>query len=342
MKRLKSGLIISVMMLILLVTWACSNNSPKEEQPADDASPLTESYDVVVAQDGSGDFTTVMDAVRAAPLRSETPVRIFIKKGVYKEKVLIATIKPNIHLIGEDRDETVITYDDYAGMTKPTGGKMSNEEIPTVYITGNDFYAENLTFENSAGTIAQALAMYVKGDRAVFYNVRFLGWQDTLRVEGYRSYFKDCYIEGHVDYIYGSGTAVFENCTIHSKDKGYITASSAPQESKFGMVFLNCRITGSAPEGSVYLGRPWRDYAAVAFISCEMDAVIRPEGWHNWGSEAKEKTARYAEYGNRGPGADTSKRVAWAKQLTDEEAAQYTIENILGGSDGWDPRARIQ
>lgn len=304
---------------------------------------LTESYDLVVAKDGSGDYATVSEAIAAAPEQAEKPIKIFIKKGRYEEQIVVPKEKPHIHLIGEDAEETVITYNGYVGMRDEYGRTVSTQYSATAYIRGNDFLAKNLTFENSYGTGIQALAMYMHGDRGVFYNVRFLGWQDTLRVEDNRSYFKDCYIEGHVDYIYGSGTAVFENSVIYTKTNGrYITASSAPIESEFGMVFLNSKITGSAAPGSVYLGRPWKDYAATVFINCEMDNIIHPAGWHNWGSTEKEKTARYAEYGNTGPGADTSQRVAWAKQLTDEEASRYTVDNILAGKDGWNSKAALK
>jgi pectin methylesterase-like acyl-CoA thioesterase/lysophospholipase L1-like esterase len=310
-------------------------NSKNETNEAPEHGKPEEKYDIVVAKDGSGDFTSVQEAIKAVPIRSEKPTRIFIKKGVYKEKVVITRLHPNLHFIGEDRDETVITYDDYSGMP----GNPDNREIPTVYIMADDFHAENITFENSAGTIAQALALFLDGDRAIFRNVRFLGWQDTLRVEGAnkRSYFKDCYIEGHVDYIYGSGMAVFDNCTIFSKKAGYITASSAPKEAKYGLVFVNSRLTGSADPGTVYLGRPWRDYAAVAFIGSTMDAVIHPAGWHNWDQPAREQTSRYAEYGNNGPGGEASKRVPWTKQLTEVEAEEYMIDKVLAGNDGWNP-----
>ncbi|MCI3926291.1 pectinesterase family protein [Paenibacillus sp. TRM 82003] len=295
--------------------------------------------DCVVAADGSGDYATVGEAIAAAPSGATSPFVIYIKRGTYKEKLIIGEEKSNLALIGEDRKGTLLTFDDYAGVERPAGYRLSNTEIPSVYVTASDFYAENLTFENTAGTIAQALALYAHGDRTIFRHVDFLGWQDTLRVEGpdKRQYFYDCYIEGHVDYIYGSGTAVFDRCAIHSKAVGYITASSAPATVRHGMVFLDCVLTGDAPPGTVYLGRPWRDYAATMFVNCRMDEAIHPSGWHNWEKPECEWTSRYGEYGSVGPGANDATRVGWAKQLSEESAKRLTAERVLGGDDQWNP-----
>lgn len=337
-ERNKHWLIISFWIVLIALTFISAVlTGDQEETEAPRALPP---IDVTVAKDGSGDYTTVQKAVDAAPANSEQPYVIYIKRGVYKEKVVVAEEKTNLHFIGEDREKTIITYDDYAGIVRE-GKVLSNTEIPTVAVWANDFRAENMTFQTSAGTIAQALAMYVNGDRAVFEDVSFLGWQDTLRTEGYnkRSYFKDCYIEGHVDYIYGSGTAVFEDCTIFSKAGGYITAASTSSASDFGFVFINCELTGVADKGSVYLGRPWKYYAAVAFINTKMDDIIKPEGWHNWGEPGKESTARYLEFNSTGDGAAPDKRMSWSKQLSEEEAAKYTAVNVLAGKDGWNPTA---
>lgn len=184
------------------------------------------------------------------------------------------------------------------------------------------------------------------GDRAVARHCRFLGWQDTLRADSpkgksARQYFTDCEITGHVDFIYSAGTAVFDRCRIQARADGYITAASTPETTPFGYVFLDCIITtGPDVVKGTFLGRPWRPYAAVAFLRCELPSQIRAEGWHNWGKAENEKTARYSEYKNTGPGADTAKRVTWAKQLTDTEAAVYTLQNILAGTDGWNPATR--
>jgi pectinesterase len=223
---------------------------------------------------------------------------------------------------------------------------------PGMAVAANDFCAENLTIENTSGDHGQALALRVDADRAVFNHCRILGWQDTLMINNGRQYFTNCYIAGRVDFIYGSGTAVFDHCEIHSRNGGHVTAASTPKEHPFGFVFLNCKLTGdsqpwvgtngipvntnSAPTAD--LGRPWRPYASVTFLNCDIGAHIKPTGWNNWGNITNETTARYAEYNNDGPGANPEKRVKWAKQLTDEEAKEFILDNILGGTDGWKPK----
>jgi pectinesterase len=202
-----------------------------------------------------------------------------------------------------------------------------------------DFWAENITFQNSAGPVGQAVAIFVSGDRAVFKNCRFLGFQDTLYTYGKysRQYYENCYIEGTVDFIFGSSTAVFKDCEIRSKRDAYITAASTPQGRDYGYVFINCKLTADPGVEKVFLGRPWRPYAQTVFIHCEMGAHIRPEGWNNWGNVSNEKTAFYAEYGSSGPGADISGRVPWAKKLNKKKLAAYSIEKVLAGDDGWNP-----
>jgi pectinesterase len=151
-----------------------------------------------------------------------------------------------------------------------------------------------------------------------------------------RSYFGNCYIEGNTDFIFGAGTAAFEYCQIHSKADGYVTAASTPADHRFGLVFLDCRLTGV---GKSYLGRPWRPDGAVAFVCCEMGEHIRPEGWHNWGKESNEKTARFAEYMCTGPGADRSKRVPWSKELSADQTTKLTRLGVVGGDDDWQANA---
>jgi pectinesterase len=213
-------------------------------------------------------------------------------------------------------------------------------------VQGPNFTAENITFENTTPREdkVQALAMYVEADRAVFRKCRFLGWQDTLRADAPRGglgrqYYADCYIEGHVDFIYAGGTAVLDRCHIHVKADGYITAASTPEALPFGYVFLDCKVTaGPGVQKGFYLGRPWRPFAATAFLRCELPAQVRPEGWHNWGKPENEKTARYAEYKSTGPGAHPTSRISWARQLTEAEAAAFTVKNVLAGDDGWKPQ----
>lgn len=293
---------------------------------------------LVVAADGSGQFTNLQQAIMAVPAGSaENPVIIHIKPGVYREVIYIQREKRFFHLLGEDPEKTIITFDLNANMTGLDGKPIGTFRTPTVVIDADDFTAENITFENSAGPVGQALAVRIEGDRGVYRNCRFLGWQDTIFANRGRQYFENCYIAGHVDFIFGGATCFFEKCRIECLRGGYITAASTPDNVPFGFVFSNCKITGKSPEVKTYLGRPWRDYSAVTYLNTEMSEVVRPEGWNNWGQPRREKTSRYAEYNSSGPGANSEKRVPWAKQLTEAEAKQITIKTVLSGTDGWNP-----
>ena len=277
---------------------------------------------IVVAADGSGDYRTVQQAVDHVPDDNNQPVVIHIKRGIYQEQVRVT--KRYLTFRGEDPTNTVLTY-------RLSALQAGNTRLAfSTLINANDFRAENLTFENSFGVGSQAVAMFVDADRASFKNCRFLGWQDTLFVNGSRHYFKDCYIEGHVDFIFGTASAVFEDCTIHSKGQGYVTAHyRTSNEEDTGFVFLRCRLTGADTGNGVYLGRPWRPYARVVFIDCWLGSHIRAEGWDNWRDPAREKTASFAEYKSKGPGANPSARVAWSKQLTEREAAEFSRERFF-------------
>lgn len=288
-------------------------------------------YDYVVAPDGSGDFTKVQDAIDAVPHLRNNRTIIFIKKGTYKEKLSLPSTKTNITFIGEDVKETILTYDDYASKKNSFGEDIGTSGSSSFFIYGDGFEARNITFENSSGPVGQAVAVRVDGDKVKFENCRFLGYQDTLYPHGTKSrqYYKNCYIEGTVDFIFGWSTVVFDNCEIFCKSGGYVTAASTEQGTEYGFVFRNCRITSNAEANSFYLGRPWRNYAKTVFINCYLDQHIKPEGWHNWGKPEAEQTAYYAEYNNSGPGYVPAKRVSWAHQLTAEEAKQYTLENIF-------------
>ncbi|MEX2603144.1 MAG: pectinesterase family protein, partial [Gracilimonas sp.] len=202
----------------------------------------------------------------------------------------------------------------------------------TLLVEGNDFHAENLTIENSAGRVGQAVALHVDADRASFENCSLLGNQDTLYVagEGNRQYFKDCYIEGTTDFIFGGATVLFENCQIHSKKNSYITAASTPQGMEYGFVFDQCKLTAEAEVNEVYLGRPWRDHAKTVFLRSEMGEHILSEGWHNWDKKMAEQTVFYAEYGNSGPGYAPGKRVNWSHQLTEDQSNAYKPEVVFG------------
>ena len=289
------------------------------------------SFDFVVSKKGDGDFTTVQEAINAVPDFRKTTTTIFIKEGVYKEKLILSASKNFVSLIGESAQNTVITNDDYASKKNRFGEAMGTTGSSGFYVFGDDFTAENITFENSAGLVGQAVAVRIEGDRAYFNNCRFLGNQDTLYPNGEKSrqYYKNCYIEGTVDFIFGWSTAVFQDCQIFCKSPGYVTAASTLKDTPYGFVFINCKISGSAPDHSVYLGRPWRPYAKTAFISCELSQVIKKEGWNNWGKPNAEKTTTYVEYKNTGPGATPDERVSWSHQLTDAERANYTLENIF-------------
>lgn len=295
---------------------------------------------LMVAADGSGRFKTVQDAVMAVPSGSRTnPVIVHIKPGTYQELIYVQREKCFFKLEGENPATTVITYGLYANLTNFNGKPIGTFRTPTATIDADDFTAENLTFENSAGPKGQALAIRVDGDRAEFRNCRFLGWQDTMLLNRGRQYFEDCYVAGHVDFIFGAATAWFERCHVQCRGDGYITAASTPVGQPFGFVFSRCTITGDKPETRSYLGRPWRIHASTIFLNTEMSEVVRPEGWNDWKKPETHRTARYAEFNSTGPGANPSARVAWARQLTKAEADAITPARVLGGADGWNPRA---
>lgn len=293
-------------------------------------------YDFVVAKDGSGDFFTVQEAVNAAPdYCKHDETTIYIKDGIYKEKVTIPANKQRLHIIGQSAENTVITWDDYALKKGPTGYEMGTSATSTVFLYADDFLAENLTIENSSGegkTIGQACAITVDGDRVAFINCRFVANQDTIYTYGKqkRQYYRGCWIEGTTDFIFGASTCWFEDCTILSKKNSYITAASTPEGEDFGYVFNRCRLIHDENAEKVYLGRPWRSFAKTVFINCEMGDHILKEGWHNWNKPYAEKTTFYAEYGSRGPGAASAgDRVKWSHQLKAKDVRAYTPENVL-------------
>ncbi|WP_372772675.1 pectinesterase family protein [Mangrovibacterium sp.] len=289
-------------------------------------------FDFVVAQDGSGDFTTVQEAIDATPDFRKNRTLIYIKAGIYKEKLVLASSKTNVYFLGEERDRTILTYDDFASKKNRFGEEIGTTGSSSFFIFGESFTAENITFENSAGPVGQAVAVRIDGDRVAFNNCRFIGCQDTLYPSGKKSrqYYRNCYIEGTVDFIFGWSTVVFDDCLIYCKEHGYITAPSTEQYTDYGFVFLNCKITGNASENTFYLGRPWRPYGKSVFIRCQLGKHIKPEGWHNWNDPQKEKTAFFAEFDNYGEGAIENQRVTWSYQLNKEQAQSYTVENILG------------
>lgn len=293
-------------------------------------------YDFVVAKDGSGDFFTVQEAVDAAPdYCKQDETTIYIKDGVYEEKVTIPTNKQRLHLIGQSAANTVITWNDYAKKLGPTGYEMGTSATSTVFLYASDFLAENLTIANSSGEgkeIGQACAITVDADRAAFINCRFIANQDTIYTygKGQSQYFRNCWIEGTTDFIFGASTCWFEECTILSKKNSYVTAASTPEREKFGYVFNNCRLIHNEDAVKVYLGRPWRSFAKTVFINCELGDHIVREGWHNWDKPYAEKTTFYAEYGSKGPGAASkAERVKWSHFLREKDLVEYTPENVL-------------
>ena len=292
----------------------------------------------VVAADGSGNYKTVLDAINAVPqFNPPRPFTIHVKPGTYRELVYIQREKRFVRLVGDgdDATKTIITFDLNAGMKGPDDKIIGTFRTPTFQVDADDFTAENITFENAAGRKGQALAIRIDGDCVAFRKCRFLGYQDTIFGNRGRHYYEDCYIEGAVDFIFGGATEFFERCEIHAKAPGYFTAASTPSFQEFGYVFDHCKLTGAEGVQS-FLGRPWRPFAATVYMHCEMSDAVKPQGWNNWGHPDREKTTRYAEFENTGRGAETSQRVKWAKQLTAEEAAGFTVEKVLG-NDGWRP-----
>ena len=295
------------------------------------------SYDnpdtIVVARDGTGEFRTIDEAIEVCRAFMDYHKVIYIKKGTYKEKLVIPQWLQNIELCGEDRDETIITYDDHANINK-----MGTFRTYTLKVEANDITLKNITIENNSARLGQAVALHTEGDRLVFINCRFIGHQDTIYtgMPYTRLYFKGCYICGTTDFIFGPSTAWFEDCTIESLVNSYVTAASTPADAAYGYIFNNCRLIAKENVDKVYLGRPWRDYGYTLFMNCELGAHIRPEGWHHW-EKHREQTARYLEYNNRGIGAQTQQRVPWSRQLSKKEAQQITPERIFARQDNWNP-----
>jgi pectinesterase len=284
-----------------------------------------------VSPDGSGDHKTVQEAFDAIPLNNKKPVTIIIREGIYKEKLLLEATKDFVTIIGADKFNTILTYNDHTGKLSPKGDTINTRTSWSFKILADNFTASNITFQNDAGfTAGQAVAVESDGDKATFNNCRFIGNQDVLFVNNGRQYYQNCYIEGTTDFIFGSATAWFGQCHIHSKKNSHITAASTPKEKKWGYVFYDCILTGDTSLHSVSLGRPWQPYASVTYIRCFIGEHIKPEGWNNWNKPENEKTARYAEYKNYGPSADPLKRVNWARQLTDEEAKEINLSIFFG------------
>ena len=308
----------------------------------------SKSYDnpdtLFVARDGTAEFRNVSEAIEVCRAFMEYHKVIYVKKGVYKEKLVIPQWLTNIEICGEDRDQTIITWDDHANIkaditpltTSGEAQKIGTFRTFTLKIQGSKITLKNITIENNSARLGQAVALHTERDRLTFVNCRLLGHQDTIYTGNAKTrlYFKDCYIEGTTDFIFGPSTAWFEHCQIFCKANSYITAASTPQDVAYGYIFNNCSISCEQGVDKVYLGRPWRDYGYTLFMNCQLPRQIRPEGWHQWRPEAV-KTARYMEYNNTGEGAATDKRVAWSRQLTKKEASKITLEAVFAINDTW-------
>ena len=272
---------------------------------------------LVVTRDGTGDYRNIQEAVEAVRAFMDYTVTIYIKNGTYKEKLVIPSWVKNVQLVGESAENTIITYDDHANINK-----MGTFRTYTVKVSGNDITFKDLTIENNAAPLGQAVALHTEGDRLMFINCRFLGNQDTIYTgsEGARLLFTNCYIEGTTDFIFGPSTALFEYCELHSKRDSYITAASTPQNIEFGYVFKNCKLTAAPGVKKVYLGRPWRPEGKTAVLDCRLGAHIAPEGFIAWNDRTDTGLASFAEADSTGPGA--AERPAWVKQLSGPEAAE--------------------
>jgi pectinesterase len=317
--------------------WVLCLAGPAQAGPANGPDGLRP--DAVVGANGAGSYPSVQAAIDACPQTTAAarPWTILVRRGTYRELVYVQREKRHLRLVGEGAQATVLTYDLYAGLAGRDGRPIGTFRTPSVQIDADDFTAEDMTFANAAGPKGQALAIRVDGDRAVFRRCRFLGWQDTILENRGRHYYEACDIEGAVDFIFGGATAYFERCRIVCLGNGYITAASTPESETFGFVFRDCEISGANPGVRTFLGRPWRPYAAVAFLNCRMGPVVRPAGWNNWSRPEREQTARFAEAGSTGPGAEPAARAGWARRLSEAASAAITPDSVLAGPDAWRP-----
>ena len=292
-------------------------------------------HDIFVAQDGSGDYATVTEALEGIRAYMDYTVTVHIADGIYKEKIVIPSWLKNVVFEGASAEGTIITNDHHANIDN-----MGTFRTYTVKVDASEVTFKNLTIENNAPQLGQAVALHTEGDKLHFSNCRFLGNQDTLYTggRGARLYFEECYIEGTTDFIFGSATALFNRCHIHGKMDSYITAASTAAENPVGYVFYQCKVTAAPDAKALYLGRPWRPNASTFYIECELPSAIHPAGWHNWGKASNEATARYGEYGCTGEGAAQESRVEWRKTLGADEAARLVSpEYLFGRTLSWKP-----
>ncbi len=318
-----------------------------------------------VSPNNTDGFSSVGQALASLPPYSGEEAILYVHKGIYREQLTIT--RPHVTILGDSPEDTVLTYSLYARMTMEDGSRRGTFRTYSCLVDTHDVTFRNLTLSNTSGKgpdVGQALALYADGDRLMFDSCRFLGNQDTVftgplppkeieangfvgpkqfspRING-RHYYRNCYIEGDIDFVFGSATAYFEGCEFFSKDigrpvNGYVTAASTPQGQTYGYVMEGCRFTSQCPPRTVYLGRPWREYARTVLINCYMDRHIRPEGWHDWDKPQAHETCLYGEYQSFGPGADMEARPGWVRRLGSEDLELYRRENVLAGDDGWSP-----
>ena len=306
------------MMCLLLLAVGATSVYAQQQQRKDT---------LVVARDGTGEYRNIQEAVEAVRAFMDYTVTIYIKNGIYKEKLVIPSWVKNVQLVGESAEKTIITYDDHANINK-----MGTFRTYTVKGEGNDITFKDLTIENNAAPLGQAVALHTEGDRLMFVNCRFLGNQDTLYTYGKncRQYYEDCYIEGTVDFIFGWSTAVFNRCHIHSKSGGYVTAPSTDQGQKYGYVFESCSFSGNCPPRTTMLSRPWRIYAKVVLLHCDLSEQVSEIGFHDWNKPESHETCYYAEYACTGKGYVPERRPDYVHQLTEREAGEYTREKVFG------------
>ena len=324
----------------------------------------------IVARDGSGDFTSIQAAIDAIPEGNRAPVIVIVRMDEYHERVIVN--KDNVRIIGEARDRTVLTATGHALEKDPDGSERGTFLTATLMVTGNHVEVENLTIRNDAGDgreVGQAVAVYAAGDRGVWRNCRMIAHQDTLfcgplmpkvvhdiapyvsRAECVpsvgdcpetrsRQYFEDCWIQGDVDFIFGPYRCWFERCTLFMNARGgWYTAANTPEKQPWGMVFHRCVLTGECEPGAAMLGRPWRRFARTLFMDCEMDEHVSPRGFSDW-DDARRVTDRLGEYGTTGARADQQTRHPAQRRLSAEEAACVTLQEVIGGADGWNPARR--
>ncbi len=310
---------------------------------------------ITVSKNPNSQFTSINDALTHANNFDE--VTIYIEEGTYYEKLDIK--HKNITLEGQSREKTVIMYDDYALKIHADGEEYRTFRTYTINSSSDNITIKNMTIKNIAGIgseVGQAVALNLCAKNANIIDCNITAYQDTIFMSPFppspliansfsvehdrtptlfhKNYFENCFISGDIDFIFGGGIGYFNKCEIYSNDlkretNGYVTAASTYEGLKYGFVFESCKLTSKAEAETVYLGRPWRNFAKTVFLRCDFGKHIKREGWHNWDKPEAEDTMFYAEYKCTGEGSDLTHRVPFAKVLTDKEAEEYTMDKVL-------------